>query len=110
MLALSRVKERFADTQTVFVDVRSPTDFTYGRIRGAVSLPFEEFEERFAQLRPRLEAGGTVVVYCKSVDCGKSLWAALRLREAGLGQVAIYPAGWNEWFLHGYPIEANATR
>ncbi len=44
-----------------------------------------------------------MVVYCKSVDCGKSLWAALRLRQHGLAQTRIYPGGWNEWSNRGLP-------
>jgi hypothetical protein len=39
----------------------------------------------------------------KSVDCGKSLWAAIRLHQLGLSQTMIYPEGWNEWTLSGLP-------
>ena len=39
----------------LFVDVRSPTDYGFGHVAGAVSLPDEEFEERFSALKPRLE-------------------------------------------------------
>ena len=76
----------------------------FGHIAGAISLPEEEFEQRFPALRPRLERAGAVIVYCKSVDCGKSLWTALRLRDAGLLQTKIYPYGWNEWYNSGLPI------
>jgi rhodanese-related sulfurtransferase len=94
----------------VFVDARSSTDYPYGHIRAAVSLPEEEFEERFPALRDRLERARAVVVYCKSEDCGRSLWVALRLWNAGLKQVAIYPAGWNEWSSAGLPVTRTAER
>ncbi len=97
-------------SSTLFVDVRSDIDYQYGHIRGAVSLPEEEFEQRFPELKPRLERAQALVVYCKSEDCGKSLWTALRLRGEGLKQVRIYPAGWNEWYLKGLPVHRTATR
>ena len=86
---------------TLFVDVRSDADYAAGHIAGAVSLPEEAFEQRFPALRPRLEHAKAIVVYCKSEDCGKSLWAAIRLRNAGLTQTRIYPAGWYDWKRHG---------
>jgi rhodanese-related sulfurtransferase len=52
---------------------------------------------------PKLERARTIIVYCKSVDCGKSLWAAIRLRNAGFTQTKIFPEGWNEWVNNGLP-------
>jgi rhodanese-related sulfurtransferase len=98
------------DSSTLFVDVRSPIDYQYGHILGAISMPEEEFDKLFPSLRPRLEQARTIVVYCKSVDCGKSLWVAIRLRNLGLMQTQIYPHGWNEWSLHDLPISRTATR
>jgi len=100
---LDDVEALWHEPSTLFVDVRSSIDFDFGHISGAVSLPYEEFDQRFAGLRPRLERADTIVVYCKNRDCGKSLWAAIRLRRVGLKQTTIYPEGWNEWYLHGLP-------
>jgi rhodanese-related sulfurtransferase len=91
------------ESSTLFVDVRSPADYEVGHIAGAVNLPEEDYEARLPSLLPQLEQAGAVVVYCKSVDCGKSLWAALRLRQHGLTQTKIYPGGWNEWSNRGLP-------
>ena len=103
LLRLSAAETLWHDRSTLFVDVRSAADYDFGHITGAVSLPEEEFEQRFPELKPRLEQAEAIVVYCKSVDCGKSLWCALRLREAGLRQTKIYPYGWNEWYNNGLP-------
>jgi rhodanese-related sulfurtransferase len=93
------------DPSTLFVDVRTSIDYKFGHIRGAISLPYEEFAERFPSLKPRLERAQTIIVYCQNKDCGKSWWTAIRLRKAGLTQIGIYPDGWNEWFLHELPTE-----
>jgi rhodanese-related sulfurtransferase len=93
------------DSTTLFVDVRSPIDYDFGHIAGAVSLPEEEFDKRFPDLKPRLEQARTIVVYCSNRACAKSLRVTIQLHQAGLTQTAIYPAGWNEWYLHELPIE-----
>jgi rhodanese-related sulfurtransferase len=93
------------DSSTLFVDVRSSVDYDFGHITGAVSLPEEEFDKCFPDLNARLQRARTIVVYCKNRDCGKSLWAAIRLHQAGLTQTAIYPGGWNEWYLDELPSE-----
>lgn len=110
LLRLARAEAYWRDGASVFLDVRSAIDYAYGHIPGAVSFPEEEFEQRFAELKPRLERARHVVVYCKSEDCGRSLWTALRLWDAGLRQTAIYPAGWNEWYLRELPVHRTATR
>jgi rhodanese-related sulfurtransferase len=94
----------------LFVDVRAPAAYAAGHIDGAVSLPDEDFDRRFAELRPRLQAAATLIVYCKSPECPQGMRTALRLRDAGLSQTHLYPAGWNEWFLRGLPVARAATR
>jgi len=110
LLRLSEAEQLWKDKTTLFVDARSWADYEYGHIAGAVLLPEEEFEERFGDLKAKLERARAIVVYCKNIDCAKSLWVALRLRNHGLIQVKIYPAGWNEWHLGGLPIQGNTDR
>jgi rhodanese-related sulfurtransferase len=98
------------DSTTRFVDVRSSIDYTYGHIAGALELPENEFDQRFPSLRSELEKAKTIIVYCDSRRCARSLRVAMRLRTEGLEQTQIYPAGWNEWFLQGLPLERTATR
>jgi rhodanese-related sulfurtransferase len=103
LIRLAEARRLWQEPQTLFVDVRPSSDYAFGHIRGAVSMPEEEFEQRFPDLKPRLERAEVIVVYCKSTDCGKSLWAAIRLRNEGLTQTRIYPGGWNEWSVNGLP-------
>jgi len=88
---------------TLFVDVRTTPEFAHGHIPGALHLPEEELEKRFPAMRERLASASVVVVYCGSRDCGKSLWAAIRLRNEGLRRTVIFPEGWNEWESEGWP-------
>jgi rhodanese-related sulfurtransferase len=104
LVRLGEAQALWREPSTLFVDVRSAADYDFGHIAGAISLPWEEFERHFPELKPRLEGAKALVVYCKSVDCGKSLWSAMSLRNAGLRQAKIYPDGWNEWYKRGLPI------
>jgi len=109
LVRLAEAEALWRESSTIFLDVRPAADYEFGHIAGAISIPDEEFEQHFPALKPRLERARAIVVYCKSVDCGKSLWTAIRLRNEGLMQARIYPYGWNEWFLHGLPT-AGAAR
>lgn len=104
LLRLEDAEALWQQSSTLFVDVRSPSDYDNGHIAGALNLPDEESPQQFAPLKPRLERAAAIVVYCKSTDCGKSYWSALRLWQLGLTQVKIYPAGWHEWSEHNLPV------
>ncbi len=103
LLRLGQAETLWQEPSTLFVDVRSWQDYEFGHIPGAVHLPEEEFETRFPKLESRLRQAQTIVVYCGSRNCGLSLWAAIRLHNAGLTQAAIFPGGWNEWSFAGLP-------
>jgi rhodanese-related sulfurtransferase len=103
LVELGEARALWDDPATLFIDVRSAVDYSFGHIPGALHLPEEEIEKRLPQLHSRLQRAGAIVVYCKSRDCGKSLWVALRLRNAGLVQTRIYPGGWNEWVTSEQP-------
>jgi rhodanese-related sulfurtransferase len=103
LLTLEEAANLYTDPKVVFVDVRPESDYAVGHIEGAVLLPLEDFEKVYPTLEPRLKKASSIVVYCKSVDCMKSLWGALRLHKLGHTQTKIFPAGWNEWVIRGYP-------
>jgi len=103
LIRAAEAHELWKRDSTLFVDVRTAAEYADGHIAGAVFLPEDEFEERFPTLKTRLERAQAIVVYCKSEDCGKSLWTAIRLRSAGLIQTRIYPAGWYDWKRHELP-------
>jgi rhodanese-related sulfurtransferase len=98
------------DPGTRFVDVRSSIDYAYGHIAGALELPEDEFDQRFPALRAQLEQAKTIIVYCGSPRCARSLRVAIQLRTEGLEHTQIYPAGWNDWYERQLPLERTATR
>jgi rhodanese-related sulfurtransferase len=108
LIRLGEAEALWQRPTSLFLDVRSPGDYDFGHIAGAINLPEEEFEQRFPALKARLKEARAIVVYCKSRDCAKSLWTAIRLRNEGLTQTWIYPEGWNEWSLERKPTAGSA--
>src|SRR3954471_5131340 len=108
LLRLREAEALWRGGTALFLDVRPRGDYDLGHVAGALHFPEEEIEQRLPALRARLERASALVVYCGSENCGKSLWAAIRLRHEGLTQVRICPAGWNEWQRHGLPSEGGA--
>ena len=60
------------------VDVRTPAEFATGHVPGAVNIPYDEMEKRYAEVGP---PSTPVLVYCKSGH--RSGIAARTLREKG---------------------------
>ncbi|KAA8901774.1 putative thiosulfate sulfurtransferase mitochondrial precursor [Sphaerosporella brunnea] len=88
----------------LLIDVREPGEFSAGAIPGAInlpivtspealSLPADEFEDRFGFEKPRKDS--EVVFYCKA---GVRSAAAARIALAeGYEKVGEYPGSWLEW-------------
>jgi rhodanese-related sulfurtransferase len=110
LLRLEEAHALWKDPATLFLDVRSDIDYDVGHIAGAIHFPEIEFEKRFPELKDRLQRAKNIVVYCKSTDCGLSLWAAIRLRNEGLTQTRIFPTGYNDWVNRGLPVDRNTQQ
>ncbi len=92
-----------SDAPPYLLDVREPWEWAVSNLatRGARLIPLGELEERLGEIpgdRP-------VVVYCRTGQ--RSMQAALRLRDAGLGSVANLRGGivaWAEEVEPGLPV------
>jgi phage shock protein E len=64
------------------VDVRTPDEFAYGHVPGALNIPFDEIGKRTAEIGP---ASTPVVLYCRSGH--RSGIAVETLSKAGYGKL-----------------------
>ncbi|MCU0832730.1 MAG: rhodanese-like domain-containing protein [Rhizobiaceae bacterium] len=75
------------------VDVREPSEFASGHIKGAVNIPLSAFNpDRLTKARP-------VVVYCLSGM--RSARALGMLQQAGFADVKNYKPGIGVWKMQG---------
>jgi rhodanese-related sulfurtransferase len=88
----------------LFLDARIADEYPKSHLPGALSLPPESFNEKYPDLAERVEAAGTVIIYCESPECGDSILVAERLREVFAGKVYVVEGGWGAWVAAGYPV------
>ena len=86
--------------EIVVLDVRKRNGFEEGHIPGAVSIPFEELEERYKELPKDKE----IVTYCWNVTCLLCTRAAHLLAKKGY-QTQELLGGIEEWQKAKFPVE-----
>jgi rhodanese-related sulfurtransferase len=94
--------DRLADGVVVW-DVRPRTEFESGHIRGAVSVPPEEIEQRLAELPDGVE----VVAYCRGPYCVFADDAVRALSAAGRRAHRLED-GFPQWRQAGLPVAVGA--
>jgi len=89
----------------LFMDARSKEDFDDGHIRGAISLPLGEFDDRINAFMERYPSDQPIITYCAGRTCEDSHRLAEKLMEFGYERVSIMIDGFPGWNERGYPVE-----
>ncbi len=103
-ITAEQLRSRLDQGNVVVMDVRPMEEYCHGHIRGALSIPVDELEQRLKQLSKRK----TIVAYCRGPYC---VFAdeAVRLLQAHGYRALRLEQGFPEWKMLGLPIEG-ATR
>jgi rhodanese-related sulfurtransferase len=94
----------------LIIDVREPDEWSRGHIPGAVHAPRGMLEwyadpdtaDAMPEITSRPDA--RIVVQCASGS--RSLLAAQTLKRMGYANVSSMLGGFDDWTLHGYPVES----
>jgi rhodanese-related sulfurtransferase len=100
---LAEAKRLFDDGGAVFMDSRPVSEFDAGHIRGAESVPVEEFDDHLDDVLARFSPDRPLVVYCSGEECMSSVHLAEKLVEYGYLDIRVFFGGWPEWKAAGYP-------
>ena len=94
--AVSReeLRRRLRSGHAILVDVRPGHEFDAGHIKGAVSIPLDELDERLAELPTDTE----VIAYCRGPFCAYAHEAVRKLTASGRTARRL-DDGWPEWKL-----------
>lgn len=92
----------YREGKATFIDVRSNEQFSFGHIKGAVSIPRSQILGRFSEVLP----GKTIITYCACGAEEASGVAAANLMSHGVKNVFALKGGWTEWKSAGRPIAA----
>jgi len=85
----------------IILDVRSQDSYMVKHIKGAVNIPYREFESRTGEL----DSSKEIIIYCSNYDCGLSLNAVTLLAKSGFKNVFALEGGIESWQDKGYPVE-----
>lgn len=99
-LSPEEVEEKLNKREIILIDVRTPIEFAFERIRGALNAPMVTFE---ADMIP-LNADKPVVFYCGSGK--RSEMIARKCLEEGRPQATHMKGGLAAWKLEGNPTVA----
>lgn len=99
-ISMADAKRLYDRGEAVFIDVRSNEQFTYGHIKGALSIPGSQIVRRFNEVTP----GKTVITYCACSAEQSSGRAAASLVAHGVKNVFALKGGWGEWKASRLPV------
>lgn len=98
-IAVADLNSQFAGPHQI-IDVRSPSEFATGHIRGAINIPLDEIESRILDLNPDVP----IVLVCK---VGKRARMAASLLEGCQLPLRVLDRGTDAWIQAGLPVVAN---
>ncbi|MDP8243636.1 MAG: rhodanese-like domain-containing protein [Candidatus Hinthialibacter antarcticus] len=99
------VFEHFNNGTAIMIDARPVEDYERGHIPGAINLPYNDFENYFAELSATLPLEELYIVYCSGGNCDDSHEVLTQMEAFGFEQLMLYKPGWEEWFKNDFPRE-----
>ncbi len=109
-ISLDQARKLFQQGAALFLDARSREDYLRGHIRGALSLPWQEVDDRIAAVGDLLDEDKVIITYCDGASCTLSHHLARYLKDMGFARVRVLKNGWSLWRQNGLPVESDAAK
>jgi rhodanese-related sulfurtransferase len=103
-------RQSLDDGHTIFLDARDEEDFEDSHIKGALSMPSAQKEERFPLLEPMIPKEGGIIVYCTNPECHMAEQVAGFLAQLGYENLKIMAPGIEGWTKAGYAVQSGSAR
>ena len=104
-LSLDEFRTFVMEKRGLVLDARPEIFHRLGHVPGAISLPREDFEKRYASLKLDAARDQRMVVYCSGDACEDSALVQKALMKLGYARVAVFREGWAAWTRAGLPEE-----
>jgi rhodanese-related sulfurtransferase len=98
-------KKLYDSQKFIFIDARSQEDYDEAHIKGAVSLPVGQFDEKIEAFLEQYSPEKAVITYCSGRTCENSHRLAQLLLAFGYTQINVFIDGYPGWKAEEYPIE-----
>jgi len=102
---VARAKQIYDGGNAIFIDARAVDTFEEGHIKGAVSMPINQFDARVERFKEIYPFSTFIVTYCSGRECDDSHKLAQKLFEAGYADISVFIDGYPGWKAAGYPYE-----
>ena len=104
-ISLNDAMMYFQSREAIFIDARYKEEFDNGHIKGAINLPFEEFDKYYNSVKHKLPSDKTLIIYCSGTECEESLFLARLLRNLGYKNknIRVFFGGWEQWHKANLP-------
>jgi rhodanese-related sulfurtransferase len=90
--------------RAVFLDARSVGEYVAGHIKGALSVPVEDYEGAKGQIKAAAAGKEAVITYCDGMFCPLGQELADLLRTDGIENVRVLKNGWELWTHENLPV------
>jgi rhodanese-related sulfurtransferase len=100
----------YGQGSAVFLDARSRSAYEDGHIRGAISMPVNEFDDVIEPFSKQYAPEQTFIAYCSGRFCEDSHQLAERLYEHGYHNVLVMIDGYPGWLEKGLPVEEGVMK
>jgi len=95
----------FHNDHAVFIDARPESAYNQGHIQGALSLPWNQAEEKCFEVVENIPSGKKIITYCDGATCDLCDKLAVFLCDLGFDQVQALLNGWTVWNKHHLPVD-----
>ena len=102
---IALAKELYDSQKFLFVDARTGDDYDEGHIKGAISLPVGQFDEKIEAFLEQYPPEKAIITYCSGRTCEDSHNLAQLLLAVGYTKINVFIDGFPGWESEGYPIE-----
>ena len=102
---ISLAKKMFDSGNFIFIDARSIEDYKEGHIKGAVSFPVGQFDEKIDAFLEKYSPEDAIIAYCSGRTCEDSHRLAQHLSNFGYTKLNVFIDGYPGWEAKGHPIE-----
>jgi rhodanese-related sulfurtransferase len=104
---LDEMQKISSDRAAMILDARPEIFYRVGHIPSAMSLPRDDFENRYRAIGSMLQAhrDKVLVIYCSGNDCQDSQMVGEALERLGYSHVRLFRGGWSDWESGNLPEE-----
>jgi rhodanese-related sulfurtransferase len=104
---LDEMQKIISSRAALILDARPEIFYRLGHIPLALSLPRDDFENRYHIIEPLLQArrDQVLVVYCSGNDCQDSQMVGDALERLGYSHIRLFRGGWSDWENGNLPEE-----